>query len=108
MLVQTRSLIPHRMRCTMLESAPSVVNRLGRMDFSARTGPGRWPARSALPPPRPCGVAQVPKVLSVFMANRAAEEISRRPTPQREGWAARLFRYVPSPPANHGRPVRPD
>lgn len=37
MFAQTHWLIPHRMPRTMLDSAPAVVNRLGRMDFSART-----------------------------------------------------------------------
>ena len=41
MLVQTHWLIPHRMRRTMLDSLLFVVNRLGRMDFSAST-PAAW------------------------------------------------------------------
>jgi len=37
MFVQYHWLIPYRMRPQMLDSAPSVVIRLGRMDFLART-----------------------------------------------------------------------
>jgi len=37
MLVQTQRLLLDRMRHMMLDSAPSVANREGRMDFSART-----------------------------------------------------------------------
>jgi len=42
MLVQTHWLISDQARRTVLDSAPSVVNRLGRMDFSARTGAIAW------------------------------------------------------------------
>lgn len=38
MLGPIRWLIPYQTRCVMLDSALSVVNRLGRMDFSASTG----------------------------------------------------------------------